>query len=83
MEDPFLLPVSYKGKEENYEAQLLLRGYTYQIRVTVAGTDIFYERDEEGAFRAMIPTDLVTKETKPPDPGLLQAIAQKIEAVLA
>ncbi|MBE7169235.1 MAG: hypothetical protein INR73_01510 [Williamsia sp.] len=83
MEEPFTLPVSYKGKEQDYEAQLELRGYTYRIRVTVEGQDVYYERDEEGAFRAIIPTDAPSKETRIPEAGLLQAIAQKIKAVLA
>ena len=83
MEEPFLLPVSYKGKEQAYEAQLQLRGYSYQIRVWVEGAEVLYERDEEGAFRAIIPAEAGAKEAKIPEAGLLQAIAQKIEAVLA
>lgn len=83
MEEPFTLRVAYKGQEQDYEAQLQLRGYSYQIRVTVEDIGVLYERDEEGAFRAIIPADAVEKNAKLPEAGLLQAIAQKIEAVLA
>lgn len=83
MEEPFLLTVSYKGHDQDYEAQLLLRGYSYQIQVSVNGTDVFYERDDEGAFRAIISADAIEKGIKPPEAGLLKAIALKIEAVLA
>lgn len=83
MEEPFTLRVAYNGQEQDYEAQLQLWGYSYQIRVTVEGTEVLYERDEEGAFRAIVPADAWEKKTKLPEAGLLQAVAQKIEAVLA
>lgn len=83
MEEPFQLPVSYKGHDHSYEAQLHLRGYTYQIRVTVEGTDIYYERDEEGAFRAVLANDAAEKEIQKIDRELLEAIMQQLEALLA
>ena len=72
----------HQGRNQDYEARLELGGYTYRFRLTVENIDIFYERDEEGAFRAIIPVDIIAKETKMPEAGLLQAIAQKTEAVL-
>lgn len=83
MEEPFLLTVSYKGHDQDYEAQLQLRGYSYQIRVSVNDVDIFYERDDEGAFRAIVSAEAVEKNVKLPEAGLLEAIAQKLEELLA
>ena len=83
MEEPFMLTVHYKGTGRDYEAQLHLKGYSYQIIVAVDGTDVYYERDEEGAFRAVFLTEALEKNTRKPDVELLKAIALKIEELLA
>lgn len=83
MEEPFTITVSYKGKEQDHEAQLHLRGYSYYIRVLVDGMDVDYERDDEGAFRAMVPFEALGKETGKFDVELLKTIALKLEALLA
>lgn len=83
MEEPFTITVSYKGKEHDYTAQLHVRGYSYHIRVLVDGMDVDYERDDEGAFRAMLPFEAAGKEAGKYDVELLKAIAHKIEALLA
>lgn len=71
--DLFELPVEYKGNEILFPAELLPMGFTHKIKVTVDGTDIFFEPDEERNYRAMTAeTDFGGKEqlNKP----LLEAI---------
>lgn len=83
MEEPFMLAVQHKGEEKEYEAQLQLMGYTHRFKVWVEGITIYYEQDEEGAYRAMLPPETDYNATALPDKDLLTAIAQKIEAILA
>lgn len=83
MEEPFTITVNYKGKEQDYEAQLHVRGYSYHIRVLVDGMDVDYERDDEGAFRAMVPFENMGKEAGKYDVELLKTISQKLEVLLA
>ncbi len=54
MFDLFELPVEYNGKEMLFPAELLPMGFTHKIKVTVDGTEILFEPDEERNYRAMI-----------------------------
>ena len=83
MEEPFTLTAHYKGEDRDYEAQLHLHGYSYTIRVTVEGTEVDYERDDEGAFRAIVPFGTEQNDSKKIDVELLKVIALKLEALLA
>lgn len=88
MEDPFILTVSYKGQDRDFEAELLQMGYIHKFHVIVEGADLFFERDEEGCYRAILQDDPEKKGTrdahiKTPDPQLLKLIAEKIESILA
>ncbi len=82
MEESFILPVNYKGTTHDFEARLILTGYTYKFEVSVNGVPMFFEPDEEGLYRAMVP-EADFKTTHSADPALLQAVAQAIETVLA
>ncbi len=83
MDDIFTLTVSYKGQDHEYEGQLFVFGYSYRIRMWVDGTEVDYERDEEGAFRAALPFETDGKTKDKLDRELLAAIAQKLEQELA
>ncbi|MDB5195991.1 MAG: hypothetical protein JWP88_361 [Flaviaesturariibacter sp.] len=80
MTDPFELPVTYKGKEIHFPAQLLPFGYTYQLKVEVEGQDVLFDRDEEGTFRASLES-IGGGRSKAIDPALLQAIADAIDRI--
>jgi len=89
MEDPFIITVSYKGQDRDFEAELLQMGYTHKFHVIVDETDLYFERDEEGRYRAILP-DNPEQESTPrqkaqrhPDLELIRLIAEKIEAILA
>ncbi|HUC81435.1 MAG TPA: hypothetical protein VMR70_10990 [Flavisolibacter sp.] len=79
MFDEFELPVNYRNEELLFPAQLQQAGYTHRFRVDVYGLDVFFEPDEEGAYRAIINPESLDKQVSA---ELLQAIAEAIEAVV-
>lgn len=79
MNDSFDLPVTYKGEELFFPAVLRQFGYTHRFEVCVGDDVVMFERDEEGAYRALMNTEHQPTHLKP---ELLQAIADGIEAVL-
>jgi hypothetical protein len=79
MNEPFFIPVQYKGREMEFETTLQRHGYVHSFHVNVDGTMVIYEKDEEGSFRALIPEG---EKGKVPEKGLLQAIGEVIEEIL-
>lgn len=78
MNEPFDLPVTVNGKALLFPACLLQLGYTHKFQVTVYGTEVLFEPDEEGRYRAVIEPEDVTRDIAV---ELLQAIALVIESV--
>ena len=78
MDESFELPVFYNNKEILLPAQLHQYGYTYKIEVDVNGIAVFFERDEEKNWRAILdPSSVdnnphISKEQ-------LQAIAESLQ----
>jgi hypothetical protein len=64
MDEPFFIPCRYKGIDRQFTATFQAFGYTFRFHVDVDGTDVIFERDEEGSFRAIIPP-----EPMAPTPG--------------
>jgi len=83
MEELFILNVPYKGGEKELEAQLQLSGYTHRFVVWVEGTEVYFERDEGGEYRALVPPHVTEKDAQHLDRELLQSIAEKIQEILA
>jgi hypothetical protein len=81
MDEPFELPVSYKGKELLFTSQLLMLGYTHKFQVNVNGQEVLFEPDEERTYRAIVEPE-TQQSAKHMDIELLQAIADAIEAVI-
>ena len=79
MNDTFDLPVLYKGEELLFPAQLRQLGYVQRFEVHVGDDLVYFERDEEGSYRALIDPE---KQPAHFEQGLLQAIADGIEKVL-
>jgi hypothetical protein len=80
MDEPFFIPCRYKGIDRQFTATFQAFGYTFRFHVDVDGTDVIFERDEEGNFRAIIPPE---SPKPPPDRNLLQEISAAIEQILA
>lgn len=53
IDEPFELPVDYKGQEIIIPGTLKRRGYSYKIHMEVDGQEIIFEPDEERNFRAI------------------------------
>lgn len=80
-EDSLEIPVTYKGEELLFPAELLMMGYTHKIQVEVEEQLIMFEPDEERNYRAILTEEQLNKNKKL-DVGLLQAIAQVLESVV-
>ena len=79
MDDPFFLPVVFKGIEHQFEASLNRRGYVAVLEINVHDALVIFERDEQGDWRAILPED---QAGKTPDVALLRAIGEAIEQIL-
>jgi hypothetical protein len=77
MNEPFLMPVIYQGKEHEFKARFERWGYTHRIAVLIDETTFTFEPDEEGGYRALIhPESAISAD--PPPAALLQAVAEKL-----
>lgn len=82
MDQDFEIPIVYKNKEMTIPAVLQVQGYTYRIEALVEGVALYFERDDAGAFRALLPPD-TPATTKLPETGLIQAITESLNGLLA
>jgi hypothetical protein len=81
MDEPFEIPVSYKGQELLFPARLSVVGFTHKFLVTIDGLELFFEQDNNGNYRAVANTSN-QQEVKNFDTELLKAIAESIESIL-
>jgi hypothetical protein len=61
LEESFVLTVLYKGKELDIPGILRVSAYTHQFILTVSGTQLVIEKDDEQNLRAFLPADEITK----------------------
>jgi hypothetical protein len=80
MDETFDLPVHYRNQELLLPSRLLVTGYIYYFLVWVNETEVRFERDDEGAFRAILNSEQAEKATQI-NIELLQAIADSLEAI--
>lgn len=80
MDEPFIITVNHNGAEREFGASLQVFGYSHRFHIMVDGTEVLFERDEEGNYRAIIPPEHTGKI---PDAGLLESIARAIVQILA
>jgi hypothetical protein len=74
------VPVTYKGKDWDFPIQVVATGYTTKFVVELPETDVVFEKDDAGEFRAIIP-DAENHKGKLPDAGLLEAIAAVLQSI--
>ncbi len=79
--DPFDIPVTYKGKEIVFPAELLPMGYTYKIKVTIDEIDVLFEPDEEKNYRATVSNEDRDKAGNL-NKELLQLISETLHTLL-
>jgi hypothetical protein len=80
-ESSFDIPVTFKNQELLFPAEFLQQGYTYKFQIDVNGIDMFFEKDDEGNYRALV-DPLKTDENKKIDIELLKAIVDSLEEIL-
>ena len=83
MDEPFTISVFYKGKTLDFEARFKQWGYSHRFLVEVEGIPLFFERDEEGSYRAVLFPETAREKNRVIDPGLLKAIAVAIQSILS
>jgi hypothetical protein len=74
------IPLTFKGQKLNLPAKFHQYGYTYKIEVDLNGFKIFFERDEERNWRALIAQEEIEKQ-KHIDQDLLTSIASVLDDV--
>lgn len=77
MENEFMIPVTFNGKEMEFPARLLDYGYSSKLEVEIDGTKIIFEPDEERKWRALISYEDTTAGRKI-NIELLKAVAEVI-----
>jgi hypothetical protein len=82
MDEEFIITILYKGAERHFPAKLLLQGFTHKFQVFLPETDVYFEPDEEGHYRAVRMTGQDEKALLKIDKELLAGIQEKIEAIL-
>ena len=55
MSEPFIIPVSFKGRMINVPAKLIRIGYCQQFHVNIENTPLTIEFDEERELRVINP----------------------------
>jgi hypothetical protein len=80
MDEGFEIPVIYKGAQFHFPARLVQSGYTYRFEVMIKDNEIWFERDEEGRYRALVNAEQLRKIKI--DIGLLQTTAEAIESLV-
>ena len=82
MTEPFVLTVHYKAQQQDFTAWLLLQGFTHKIKVLINRTEVFFEPDEEGGYRAVKMPWQEMHELEKIDKQLLSQIQLKIQDVV-
>lgn len=80
MEHFFELPINYKDQELSLKARLVTFAYEYKFYIMVEGQELIFERDDSGAFRAILPSAPSVKEISQ---ELLKAIIATLEHLQA
>jgi hypothetical protein len=60
----------------------VLQGYRHNFKVIIDNKEVFFERDEEGYYRAVLMPGQDEKECGKIDRNLLRAVQDKIESIV-
>jgi hypothetical protein len=81
MTDPFIITVNYKGEMRDYNAQLMVQGYTHRYKIWIGEAEIFFEPDEEDSYRAISTQAQDQKALEKIDKDLLLALQQELQSI--
>ena len=82
MEEPFILTVTYKAEEKDFKGWLLLQGFTHKIKVLIGETEVYFEPDDDGGYRAVMMPWQNQKELEKIDKLLLSLLSRKIQELV-
>jgi hypothetical protein len=74
------IPVTYKGEELTFSAEVLTFGFSEKIEVDISGELILFEPDEERNYRPVLSCYQMNKQNKI-DLELLKAITNVFKAL--
>ena len=78
MDEIVQIPVVVKGEDREYSAQVQAWRYGVRFLVDVDGVEMIFERDDAGAFRAMLPEGFGGKM---PDRAVVEGIAEVLNSL--
>ena len=81
MDQEFEIPLTYRNQQLLVPAQLRVQGYTYRIEAMVEGVTLYFERDDSGDFRAIVPAE-TPADAKLPETALVQAVTEALASLL-
>jgi hypothetical protein len=81
LEESFVLTVNYKGTELDIPGILRISAYTHQFILSVSGTQLVIEKDDEQNLRAFLPAEEITKGSTI-DSKLVSLIVAELSKVL-
>ena len=80
MDDLLVLPLTYQGKELEFEVRVYQHGYIQRIEVQIEDIPVQFEVDDGQNYRALVSPEQM-EQSKKISVGLLQAIAQQLETL--
>jgi hypothetical protein len=81
MDDLLMLPLTYQGREMEFEVRVYQLGYIHRVEVWVEDIAVQFELDDEQNYRALVSPEQMEQSRKKLSAGLLQAIAQQLESL--
>ena len=78
MEQTVEIPVTVKGVERAFDARVQASQYSLRFFVDIDGTEVIFERDDAGEFRAILPEGFTGKQ---PDREVITAIIDVLGSV--
>lgn len=78
MEQTVEIPVTIRGEERVYSAQVQAWQYGLRFLVDLDGVEVVLERDDAGEFRAILPEGFAGKA---PDKVVIAAVVEVLEGL--
>jgi hypothetical protein len=76
MEQTVDIPVTVRGVERSFEGRVQASQYSLRFFVDIDGTEVIFERDDAGEFRAILPEGFAGKA---PDREVITAIIEVLQ----
>lgn len=76
-----IITINHRGTDRHFEARWEHTTYVKRLVVSVNGTDLRFEPDEEGHIRVLTPADFKDKNNAEIDISLLKALTASVEAI--